>query len=198
MNRKVIGKAVVVMKSEEKMVTPKIEIAAKIQDEVIQEETGITKEGNKYVFKNLTALKSFKGKSLGVSEWQKIDQEMTNNFAKSTLDFQWIHVDVEKAKAESPFGGTIAHGFNVLSFSPYFMYAMFEVSSAKMGLNYGCNKVRFISPTPVGSNVRMSAVLKDVEETAPNTAKLLIDAVFTIDGQEKPVCVAELISMVFE
>jgi NADPH2:quinone reductase len=133
-----------------------------------------------------------------MSPWQEISQKMIDDFAASTLDFQWIHVDADRAKKESPYGKTIAHGFNVLSFSSHFLYEMFEVKSIKMGLNYGCNKVRFMSATPVGSRVQMKAILKEVEETAPNTAKLTIEATFVIDGQEKPVCVAEILSMLFE
>ena len=88
--------------------------------------------------------------------------------------------------------------FYRLSFSPKFMYEMFKVESAKMGLNYGTNKVRFISPVPVGSRVRMKATLKDVEDMQPNGAKLIIDAVFELEGSEKPACVAELLSVVYE
>ena len=196
MNRKVVGKAVVVLKTEVPT-TPSVK-QAEMVEETKQAETGVKKDGNKFIFKDLAELKTFKGKSLGTSAWVTISQEMINDFAKSTQDFQWIHVDVERAKAESPFGTTIAHGFNVLSLSSNFMYGMFEVASAKMGVNYGSNKVRFMSPTLVGSRVRMTAVLKDVEETAPNAAKLVIETIFTIEGQEKPVCVAELLSMVFE
>jgi NADPH:quinone reductase len=158
----------------------------------------LKKEGNKLIFNNLAALKNHKGKPLGTTDWQTINQEMINDFAKSTLDFQWIHVDIDRSKAESPYGSTIAHGFNVLSLSSKFIFDLFEVSSATMGLNYGSNKVRFMSPTPVGSRVRMQAVLKDVEETAPNSVKLTLEAIFHIEGQEKPVCVAELLSIIFE
>ena len=193
MHRKVIGKAVVVLK-QENPIPPSV----KTIEEPIQSDTGTKKEGNRLIFKDLAELKAYKGKPLGTTDWQVITQEMINDFAKSTLDFQWIHVDIERAKAESPFGSTIAHGFNVLSFASKFIFDLFDISSAKMGLNYGSNKVRFMSPTPVGSRVRMRAVLKDVEETASNSAKLVIEAVFTIEGQEKPVCVAELLSMIFE
>ena len=123
---------------------------------------------------------------------------MIDAFAGATRDKQWIHTDPARAATESPYGKTIAHGYNVLSFSSHFLYEMFEVKSIKMGLNYGCNKVRFMSATPVGSRVRMSAILVDVEETAPNQAKLTIEATFNIKGQEKPVCVAEILSMIFE
>jgi NADPH2:quinone reductase len=194
MDRKVVGKAVVVMMDDEakphKIQNQQGTIPTEATEAVITE--------GKLVFKNIAELKTFKGKSLGISPWQEISQKMIDEFAASTLDFQWIHVDADRAKKESPYGKTIAHGFNILSFSSHFMYEMFEVKSIKMGLNYGCNKVRFMSATPVGSRVQMKAILKEVEETAPNTAKLTIEATFVIDGQEKPVCVAEILSMLFE
>jgi NADPH2:quinone reductase len=194
MNRKVVGKAVVVLKEDN--LKPELKSAKEDKIEKVHSET--VEPGKKLVFQNIRELQTFKGKSLGISPWQEVTQKMIDDFAASTLDFQWIHVDADRAKKESPYGKTIAHGYNVLSFSSYFLYEMFEVKSIKMGLNYGCNKVRFMSATPVGSRVCMSAVLKEVEETAPNTAKLTIEATFVIEGQEKPVCVAEILSMLFE
>lgn len=194
MNRKVVGKAVVVVQKEETKPTNSFSIQEREQ----VGEVNIDKEGNKFIFKDLAQLKNHQGKSLGTTEWQEVTQEMVNGFAKATMDFQWIHIDVEKAKAESPFGNTIAHGWLTLSLSPKFIYELFEVKSSKMGINYGCNKVRFISPVPVGCNVRMSAILKEVEETSPKSAKLTIEATFMIEGKEKPVCVAELLSLIYE
>ncbi|MBP6445672.1 MAG: zinc-binding dehydrogenase [Saprospiraceae bacterium] len=194
MDRKVVGKAVVVMMDDE-VKSHKIQNHQGTQPTLATE---TVKAEGKLVFKNIAELKTFKGKSLGMSPWQEISRKMIDDFAASTLDFQWIHIDTERVKLESPLGKTIAHGYNVLSFSSHFLYEMFEVKSIKMGLNYGCNKVRFMSATPVGSRVRMSAILVDVEETAPNQAKLTIEATFNIKGQEKPVCVAEILSMIFE
>ena len=158
MNTKVVGKAVVVMSDDVKMPV----YGAPKENPVKQEEKSaeIKKEGNTIIFKNITELKDFKGKELGISNWQTLSQEMINDFAKATFDDQWIHVNEEMAKQFSPFGKTIAHGFLSLSLSPKFMYEMFKVESARMGLNYGTNKVRFISPVPSGSRVRMKAVLK--------------------------------------
>lgn len=189
MNRKVIGKAVVIM-GEQEVVSVKPKFTEMPKPIIPSSEKPI-------VFENIAQLKSFKGQSLGTSDWQEITQEMINDFANATHDKQWIHVDTEKAK-HSPFGKTIAHGLLTLSLSPKFIYELFEVKSAKMGLNYGCNKVRFISPVPVGSQVRMSAILKDIEDTSPNGLKLFIDAVFELEGQDKPACVAELISVIYE
>lgn len=195
MNRKVVGKAVVVtdncQKIENKPITP-LSSGRGVGGEVLQ------KEGNTLVFDNIWALKAHKGKELGTTDWQEISQEMINNFAKSTLDFQWIHVDEEKAKQFSPFGKTIAHGLLTLSLSPRFSYELFKVASAKMGLNYGSNKVRFITPVPSGSRVRMRATLRDVEDMQPAGAKITIDAIFELEGSEKPACVAELLSVVYE
>lgn len=197
MNRKVVGKAVVVMSDEIKMPTPPP--ALPDRKGVISEKTEVplTKQGEMLIFKDLAALKAHVGKELGTSDWQTLTQEKINDFAKATLDDQWIHVDVEKAKL-SPFGCTIAHGFLSLSFSPKFMYEMFKIESAKMGLNYGTNKVRFISPVPVNSRVRMKATLKEVEDMQPSGAKLIIDAIFELEGSEKPACVAELLSVIYE
>jgi len=175
---------------------PKYEVAKASQQE-IKTVAQVSKVGEMLVFKDLAALKSHIGKELGTSDWQTLTQDKINAFAAATLDDQWIHVDEEKAKL-SPFGKTIAHGFLSLSFSPKFMYEMFNVESAKMGLYYGTNKVRFISPVPVGSRVRMKATLKDVEEMQPTGAKLIIDAIFELEGSEKPACVAELWSVVYE
>lgn len=194
MNRKVVGKAVVVMSNEVKMPTYDVIETPK---QAIKPEPTEKKMGEMLIFKDLAELKTYVGKELGTSSWQTLTQEKINDFAKATLDDQWIHVNVEKAKL-SPFGGTIAHGFLSLSFSPKFMYEMFKVESAKMGLNYGTNKVRFISPVPVNSRVRMKATLKEVEDMQPSGAKLIINAVFELEGSEKPACVAELLSVIYE
>ncbi len=195
MNRKVVGKAVVVMSDEVKMPSfTATEIKEKV---VLASEMPKVEQSGMLVFKDLAALKAHVGKSLGTSSWQTLSQEKINDFAKATLDDQWIHVDLEKAKL-SPFGGTIAHGFLSLSLSPKFMYELFKVESAQMGLNYGTNKVRFISPVPSGSRVRMKATLKEVEEMQPSGAKLIIDAVFELEGSQKPACVAELLSVIYE
>lgn len=191
MHRKVVGKAVVVMMPD--TVTPQTTPVA----ETAKSPSSVKKEGDLLVFDNVAALKTYIDKPLGTSEWFKVDQDMIDGFAKATQDFQWIHVDPKRAAAESPFGKTIAHGFSILSLSPNFLYKMFTISSAVMSLNYGCNKVRFMAPTPVGSRVRMHAVLKSVEEGKPGS-KVQIDATFEIEDQGKPICVAELLTMVFE
>ena len=106
------------------------------------------------------------GTELGTSDWHEVTQEHVNLFAEATGDHQWIHVDVERAKAESPFGGPIAHGYLTLSLLAPLSPQVLVVSDTVMGVNYGLNKVRFPSPVPVGSKVRLTATLKSVEEVA--------------------------------
>ncbi|MFN4144722.1 MAG: MaoC family dehydratase [Runella sp.] len=149
-------------------------------------------------FENLAAFRAHVGHELGISQWTTITQEMVNDFAKATGDHQWIHVNQEMAAQYSPFKTTIAHGFLTLSLGPKFMYELYQVRSVKMGLNYGTNKVRFTAPVPTSSRVRMRATLKEVEDQAPNGLKVVIEAVFELEGSPKPACVAEMISLMFE
>ncbi len=137
----------------------------------------------------LAELPNLKGTELGVSDWFEVTQERVNLFADATDDHQWIHVDVEKAK-QGPFGATIAHGYLSLSLLPSFMVELFRVDGLAMGINYGLNKVRFPSPVPVGSKVRLTASLKDVEEVAGGL-QLTLSAVIEREGGDKPVCIAE-------
>src|SRR3954469_13273583 len=129
------------------------------------------------------------GKELGVSDWLEVTQEAINEFADVTGDHQFIHVDVEKAK-ETPFGGTIAHGYYTLSLLPKFSYEMYSFDGFAFGLNYGLNKVRFPAPLPVGSKVRMRAELVNVEDV-PGGIQITTKATFETDAGDKPVCAAE-------
>jgi acyl dehydratase len=131
------------------------------------------------------------GASLGTSDWLEITQDRINAFAACTEDHQWIHVDVERAKA-GPFGAPIAHGFLTLSLAPALVGGLLQVSGTSMGVNYGLNKVRFVSPVRVGSKLRASAVLKDVTEVSGGL-QCVLEATFEIDGVDKPACVAELV-----
>jgi acyl dehydratase len=134
------------------------------------------------------------GESLGQSSWQTITQDMINQFADLTGDDQWIHVDTEKAKL-SPFGSTIAHGFMVLSFAPKLVSELIELKGIRLGLNYGFEKVRFISPIPVNSEVRMSATLTKVERDETKV-KATMTIVFELKGNsEKPAIVAEWLNV---
>jgi acyl dehydratase len=140
----------------------------------------------------IAELPGLKGAELGTSDWFEVTQERVNTFADATDDHQWIHVDVERAKAESPFGGPIGHGYLTLSLVVPMYSQVLTVSDATMGVNYGLNKVRFPAPVPVGSKIRLTATLKDVEEVAGGL-QLTIGAVIERDGGEKPVCIAELL-----
>jgi acyl dehydratase len=140
-------------------------------------------------------LRSKIGEELGVSDWHEVTQERINAFAEATEDFQWIHVDAERAK-ETPFGGTIAHGLYTLSLGPKFSYAMFGLEGFTFGLNYGYEKVRFPAPVPVGSKVRMRATLSKVDDV-PGGLQITITQTFEVEGGEKPVCVAESLSRVY-
>jgi len=143
----------------------------------------------------LDELKAKVGEELGVSEWHEVTQEKIDEFARVTGDDQWIHVDPERAK-DTPFGGTIAHGFYTLSLGPAFSYKMFTLEGFAFGVNYGANRVRFPAPLPVGSKVRMRAELTLVEDV-PGGAQLTVTQTFEREGGEKPVCVAESLSRVY-
>ena len=140
-------------------------------------------------------LKSRVGDELGVSDWKEVTQEDVNAFAEVTGDDQWIHLDQERAK-ETPFGGTIAHGYFTLSLAPRFSYDLFSLEGIAFGINYGLNKVRFPAPMPVGGRVRMRMQLQNVEDI-PGGAQIPMLRTFERDGGDKPVCVAESLSRVY-
>jgi acyl dehydratase len=141
-------------------------------------------------------LAGLQGQELGSSDWYEVTQEAVNLFADATGDHQWIHVDVERAKKESPFGGPIAHGYLTLALLVPLLAQVLTVSDAVMGVNYGLNKVRFPSPVPVGSKVRATASLKEVTEFAGGLQYSLTVTVEREDG-DKPVCVAEPVYRVY-
>jgi acyl dehydratase len=140
----------------------------------------------------IEALKARAGEHLGYSDWLEITQDQVNRFADATGDHQWIHVDPERAKRESPFGGPIAHGYLTLSLAPALLAQVWSVGGVQMGVNYGCNKVRFPAPVPVGAKLRLGAKLQEVEEI-PGGAQVVMGLTFEVEGQEKPACVAEAV-----
>ena len=140
----------------------------------------------------LAELPSLKGTELGTSDWYEVTQESINLFADATGDHQWIHVDVERATKESPFGGPIAHGYLTLSLLIPMWSQVLNVTDTKMGVNYGLNKVRFPSPVPVGSKVRLTVSLANVEETKGGL-QITLSGVMEREGGDKPVCIAELV-----
>ena len=143
-------------------------------------------------FENLAAMKAEVGKEVAVSEWVEIGQDRINLFADATGDHQWIHTDAERAGRESPFGGTVAHGFLTLSLLPALLVNALHMVDMKMGLNYGLNKVRFPAPVPAGSRVRARLAIQDIEDIAGG-AQIVWDAVIEREGGDKPVCVAEFV-----
>jgi len=140
---------------------------------------------------NVTDLPTLKGRDLGTSRWIQITQEHITTFATLTGDEQWIHIDTDRA-ATGPFGTTIAHGFYILSRSTGLLYELLDVHGATQILNYGLNRVRFTAPTPTGSRIRMHLTVTDVTQVA-NGYQVTFGLTFERDGQQKPVCVAELL-----
>ena len=144
---------------------------------------------------SIEALKGLIGEHLGYSEYMDVSQERVNEFAEATGDFQWIHIDIEKANA-GPFGGPIAHGYLTLSLGPVLLPQAFTVGGIAMGVNYGANKVRFIAPVKVGSQIRAGFKLLTVEDTAGG-ARVTLETTFECEGASKPSCVAEVIYQYF-
>ncbi|HKI41836.1 MAG TPA: MaoC family dehydratase [Mycobacterium sp.] len=138
------------------------------------------------------------GQELGVSQWLAVDQERINAFADATGDHQWIHVDVERARTESPYGATIAHGFLTLSLIPALSKGNYRIDNAKMGINYGLNRVRFLAPVPAGSRIRLRSELVNAAKVDDTTVDLTVRQTVELDGSDKPAAVAEVIArMVF-
>ena len=137
-------------------------------------------------------LKAAEGETLGTSDWHEVTQEAINDFADVTGDHQWIHVDPERAK-DTPFGGTIAHGYYTVSLAPALNAEIMDFKGFAFALNYGVGKVRFPAPLPVGKRVRGTTVLTKVEDIAGG-AQVTFTTTFEMDGGEKPVCVAETLA----
>lgn len=140
-------------------------------------------------------LKDYVGKELGVSDWVTVDQERINKFAEATGDFQWIHIDVERAKRELPTKNTIAHGYLTLSLIAGLR--TFDVKNRSRGINYGSNKVRFTNMVPAGARVRLRQTLKSVEETKDGGFRTTMESVMEVEGQSKPALIAETMGIVY-
>ena len=143
-------------------------------------------------FHSADALEQAVGQNLGTSDWMTIAQSRIDQFADATDDHQWIHVDVERAKA-GPFGAPIAHGYLTLSLVNKFLPELIVVPTATMGVNYGCNKVRFPAPVPVDSRIRAHGEIADVEKV-PGGVQVVVRVSVEIEGGSKPACVAETVS----
>lgn len=141
-------------------------------------------------FQTLSELSAHVGQEVAVSDWITITQEQVDQFAQATGDRQWIHVDVERAKA-GPFGAPIAHGYLTLSLLPRFFESALRIVESAMGVNYGLNRVRFMAPVPVGSRLRARLSLVSVEPIDNRGVQLVWDVVVEKEGSSKPVCVAQ-------
>jgi len=147
-------------------------------------------------FNGLDEFEQAVGSHLGHSDWHTVTQEQIDLFAEATGDHQWIHTDPEKA-AEGPFGTTIAHGYLTLSLIPKLAWQIYTVEGLRMGVNYGANKVRFPAPVPVGSRIRAGAELVELTR-GPNGAQATVRVTVEREGGDKPVCVAETISVLVD
>jgi acyl dehydratase len=138
-------------------------------------------------------LKGLVGRSIGPSNWREVTQDIIDQFAEISGDDQWIHVDVERAKTESPFGTTIAHGNLTLSLIDGFRPALMESEGFRMGVNYGWNKVRFPAPVPAGSRIRVSMEILSVDEVGGGWYQMIQKWTVEVEGSEKPACVGEFV-----
>lgn len=147
----------------------------------------------------MATLAEFVGRELGVSDWTVVDQDRIDTFAACTGDRQWIHVDVDRARRESPFGGTVAHGYLTLSLmASLAMEAGVIPADAKAGLNYGLDKVRFMAPVKAGARVRNRVVLLQAEDKGNGRVLIKIRNTIEIEGEDKPALIAETLAMLMQ
>ena len=148
-------------------------------------------------FETINDMAAQVGKEIGVSDWVMVDQARINKFADATGDHQWIHVDVEKAKREMPGGKTIAHGYLTLSLLPMLTSQISRIKKVSRGINYGSNKVRFTNMVPSGSRVRARQKLLAADPVQGNGMRFTAEVTIEIEGQERPACVAEVMSIAY-
>ena len=149
-----------------------------------------------HVIKSIEDAKALEGQEVGVSDWVVVDQQRIDQFAEATGDFQWIHVDAGRAEKELPGGKTIAHGYLTLALIPALTGGFVHVENLARALNFGCNKVRFYTPVPVGSRVRGRATVLQVRRRG-GAMHLTSEVRIEVEGERKPACVAETIGMYF-
>lgn len=147
------------------------------------------------VFNGFDEIKSAVGTEAGASDWIAITQERINTFAEATCDEQWIHVDPERASHELPGGKTIAHGLLSLSLAPMFIRSVMELKGLKNTLNYGADRIRYLSPVPAGSRIRGRVAIAEAEDVPPDGLRVQYHLVIEIEGGKRPACVAELIAL---
>jgi acyl dehydratase len=147
------------------------------------------------IFNGLDEIKSAAGSEIGVSDWIEITQDRINRFAEATCDQQWIHVDQERARGELPGGLTIAHGLLSLSLAPLFIRSVIGLKGLKNTLNYGADRVRYITPVPSGSRLRGRVSIGEAEDLLPDGLRVNYHLVIEIVGGQRPACVADLIAL---
>ena len=147
------------------------------------------------IFDGFDEIKTAVGTEIGVSDWIEITQERIDKFADATCDEQWIHVDQERAKNELPGGRTIAHGLLSLSLAPMFIRSVMGLKGLKNTLNYGADRIRYLSPVPAGSRLRGRTSIAEAEDVPPDGLRVSYRLVIEIEGGKRPACVAELIAL---
>jgi acyl dehydratase len=147
------------------------------------------------VIQGIEELKQLIGQELGVSDWLTVDQARINAFADVTDDHQWIHIDIDRARRESPWGTTIAHGFLTLSLLPALSHPIYRVEGVKARINYGLDKVRFPAPVPAGSRIRARIVLSGLEPQGEERYRGSFLTTIELEGSERPACVAESLAL---
>ena len=150
------------------------------------------------VVHGLTELEQLTGTTVGTSGWVRVTQEMVNTFSDVTGDHQWIHLDVERATRELPVGGPIVQGFLTLSLVIKFRTEILDVRGVTRTINYGLNRVRFIAPVVVGTRLRGTETILSTERTAPHALRLTSSCVVSAEGLSKPVCRAEIVTLLYE
>jgi acyl dehydratase len=149
------------------------------------------------IFDGFDEIRSAVGKEIGTSEWIEITQDRINRFAEATCDEQWIHVDQERAKQELPGGRTIAHGLLSLSLAPMFIRSVMGLKGLRNTLNYGADRIRYLSPVPAGSRIRGRTTIAEAVDVPPDGLRVNYHLLIEIEGRERPACVAELIALHF-
>lgn len=147
------------------------------------------------IIHGIEELQQLVGQELGVGDWIRVDQQRINDFADVTEDHQWIHLDTERAKRETPWGTTIAHGFLTLSLLPALTQAIYQVEGVSARINYGLDKVRFLAPVPANGRIRARVTLTDLEDQGEGRHKALFATIIELEGSERPACIADTIAL---
>ncbi|MCG8588383.1 MAG: MaoC family dehydratase [Proteobacteria bacterium] len=145
------------------------------------------------VIPNIAAIKDFVGKPLGTTDWVAVTQDQINSFADATGDHQWIHLDAERAARESPFGGTVAHGYLTLALVPALLPQVLDVRDTSMAVNYGVERMRLPAPVRAGTRVRLSAEIKDSRAMPSGAARTIVHVRIEAEGSRKPACTADVV-----